>query len=906
MVLLLLPMLAFGVPALLGHPVLPGDDLTQNFPLRVLAGQQIRTGHLPLLDPYIWSGAPLLAGWNAGAAYPLTWLFAVLPATAAWTLNLIAVWAVAGLGMFAFLRALRLTSLASLLGALSFAFAGAMVGQVAHLGLVAGMSWVPVELLAVLRLSEAAGAAARVRWTGVLAAAFGLTILAGEPRAIADAGVIVACYAAWRAARLGRRWLPAAGSAAAGMALGICLGAVQWLPGLAAVATSQRGGGSLALFESGSLYPKWLLLMLVPDLLGGSGSLGQPAFFGPYNLAEVTGYVGVLPLVAAAVLAGRLRLRPRLPEWAVWLALAAGGALLALGGRTPLGSLLVHVPFFGGLRLQSRNIAITDLALAVLLAYWVDQPFSAQDRPRLTPRGNRRPLDRDTISGAVPALAMIAVVVAALAWGSGLLRWLGVSPAAAGLASRLLPWLVPYALLGAAAVAFLIFGRQLAARARSRWLAGIVAADLLVFLVLAAVAVPGPGGGSPVHRSAAARPVAVRPAGGRQAAARPIADLRLRGRFAIYDPGQFDTADLRRLGAPDLNVTTATPSIQGYSAIADSTYASATGSHAAMGEGQDVLSPRAIGDGTLDQLATSALLTLPRYLVTAAAAPGQPAGQQDAGQHTGQRSLAAGRQATWNFGGRLQISALTAADPRASQDAAAGARLGFLSPDGHAHWYPATAAGGRELAVRLPHPATAVAGIARAGRWQSRIGPLAATETGGHQVVADGPLQGVLTPPRWRYAGQDGPFAIFTDRFSWAPLTLRALPGRLLTGARLRLLAGTAADPRAAQVSSSQGVQVIRSVSATSGWHASWRPANGRPLPLPIHRDGLVQVVSVPPGRGIVTWAYSPPGLQAGLVLSAGGAAIVTVLLLVSLKGPEREENRHWLPGRVSSSIQPR
>ena len=153
-VLVTLPAVIFGLPALLGHAVLPGDDLTQNLPLRVLAGQQIRAGHLPLFDPYIWSGAPLLAGWNAAAAYPLTWLFAILPGTAAWTVNMIATWAVAGLGMFCFLRALRLASLASLLGAFSFAFAGGMSAQVTHFGLVAGLSWVPLALLSILRLSQ--------------------------------------------------------------------------------------------------------------------------------------------------------------------------------------------------------------------------------------------------------------------------------------------------------------------------------------------------------------------------------------------------------------------------------------------------------------------------------------------------------------------------------------------------------------------------------------------------------------------------------------------------------------------------------------------------------------------------------------------------------------------------------
>src|SRR6202041_512812 len=184
-----------------------------------------------------------------------------------------------------------------------------------HFGLVAGMSWVPVQLLCVLRLSQPRTMPSRLAWTGVLAGTFGLTILAGEPRAIDDAGLIVLLYAAWQIVRLGRRFGPAALSVASGLALGACLGAVQWLAGLAVVRSSQRGASSVALFTSGSLPHRWLLLMLVPALLGGSGSFGQPAFFASYNLAEVTGYVGILPLVAALALLARVRLRPRPPEW---------------------------------------------------------------------------------------------------------------------------------------------------------------------------------------------------------------------------------------------------------------------------------------------------------------------------------------------------------------------------------------------------------------------------------------------------------------------------------------------------------------------------------------------------------------------------------------------------------------
>ncbi|HMG64099.1 MAG TPA: hypothetical protein VK599_14220, partial [Streptosporangiaceae bacterium] len=632
--LVALPALVFGVPALLGHAVLPGDDLTQNFPLRVLAGHQLRSGQLPLYNPYVWSGAPLLGGWNAGAAYPLTALFAVLPATAAWTLNMIITWAVAGVGMLFFLRALRLATGPAALGALSFAFAGAMSAQVSHFGLVAGMSWVPLQLLGVLRLSQARSPASRLGWIAVLAGGIGLTILAGEPRAIADAGVIVLIYAAWRIARLGRRCVPAALSVAAAALLGVALGAVQWLPGLAAVGASQRGGASMYLFNSGSLPAKWLLLMLVPDLMGGSGSLGQPAFFSHYNLTEVTGYVGILPLVAAIVLVGRVRLRPRPPEWVIWHVLALAGVVLALGGNTPVGHLLFHLPFFGDQRLQSRNILVTDLALAVLLAYWADHPLSERSQRFLRASAHRW-LDREVLLGVLAPLAMIGVVVLGLAWSAGLLRWLGVSPAAASAGGRLKPWLVPYALTGAGAIAFVIFGRRLRPKLRARWLGGFVAADLIIFTLLAVVAVlPGLGSSARAATAAAPRPpgqsAPASAAAVRAAAVRPIAALGYPGRFAVYDPDQVAARELTLLGAPDLNVLSGTPSVQGYTSLVDGRYAAATGSHQATGEGQDALDPEAVGNGTLDQLNTSVLLTVPAYLVTPAGT-GPAAGESGSG-----------------------------------------------------------------------------------------------------------------------------------------------------------------------------------------------------------------------------------------------------------------------------------
>ena len=54
--------------------------------------------------------------------------------------------------------------------------------------------------------------------------------------------------------------------------------------------------------------------MLVPDLFGGDGVFHQPTYFNSYNLPEVVGYVGLLPLAAALALLTRSFGRDRDPR----------------------------------------------------------------------------------------------------------------------------------------------------------------------------------------------------------------------------------------------------------------------------------------------------------------------------------------------------------------------------------------------------------------------------------------------------------------------------------------------------------------------------------------------------------------------------------------------------------------
>jgi hypothetical protein len=888
--LLVLPLVVFVLPALFGHPAVTGDNQIQNYPLRVLSGQMLRDGHLPLWDPWIWSGTPLLGGLNAGALYPGILLYTVLPGLVAWTANLVVVYWVAAIGAYVLGRMYGLRPLACVIGAASFAFVGSMTAQMVHLGVVQGAAWMPWIVAGELRLAQIflPGAATQAReplgvqtwrasmpWVLLTGGAGGLVFLAGEPRSMADAAWVAALAALWWVTRSKRTdssrmrrasFLLAVGCSAA---LGLALGAAQLLPGVRYLQTTERSTASLWYFGSGSLPPRWSVLLLVPDIFGGDGILHQPRFFASYNLPEVTGYVGLLACVAAFTLLARSVGRARSPlarTWSLWIVVVVVGLLLSFGTFTPLGGPLSHIPFYGGMRLQSRNLTIVDFGLAMLLAFWVDTRLREK-----TARGDESAAEYRTrwydVVGLAPAFCAAALCFALLVAPSRIETAFGLTASQALSARGLWPWMLLQLVVALAVIVVVIRWPLIRPKNAGRWLIAVVGSDLLLFSVACSTGFVT-GGGVPLL------PVAA------------DAALLGTGRFAIYDPLVENLPGLIKVGETDLNALTRQSSVQGYGSAVDEIYNDATDTHL-----DGAFSPCALESGTFASLGLRTLLA-----ISGSVAPRIVAGLSPAPESAGCGIDWPARDATgrkWLFESTEEIDQVDLSMPpgvAAASSGSGGLRVGVVDASGAVVW-PVISARSHDptgLSVQFAGSVQAT-GLVVSGAGAGQIEDTSTVRGPLTSITLDGPLQDALDRGGWRYAGRVAGFARYTLDLP-APTVWIQGGG---AGATVSRSSTTDEGGETDYVVSDRPVVVARSEAFGPGWKVEvLEPSTGATKTVQVKRSGVVQAVDLPAGRFRIVWSYWPPGLNSGLAASAAGTLVVLAGVLFLIECRRRDVRR--------------
>ncbi len=400
--LLLLPFLYF-FPALFGKVTLaPGDGWTQIFGIRILIGRMIAAGELPLWNPYIFAGMPLLASIQPGALYPPTWLFAVLSPQTAMNVLVLTTYHLALFGTYLFARRIGCSRVGAMISAVTFSFGGYMLAHLGHTNRINAAAWLPWILLAIERCSANCQFASSKLWRWVTAGALFITlqVFAGDPQMTLYTAMTAAAYALFLLFRSEPKSRLKFAAALTAMAIcGVLLSMIQLMPAREMQKLGDRAGIDYQYFAQFSFPPSQLFELFFPYFFGGAvtAPYGVP-YWGKWNLTETCGYVGMAAwlLAFAAVFSRKLLSSTKSHEentkegtngsgflrasscdfvgkesagsiW-FWAIFAIVALLLSFGSFLPFGlnKLLHHLPVFNLFRASGRNLFEFDFALAML------------------------------------------------------------------------------------------------------------------------------------------------------------------------------------------------------------------------------------------------------------------------------------------------------------------------------------------------------------------------------------------------------------------------------------------------------------------------------------------------------------------------------------------------------------
>lgn len=853
--LVVLPTLIFAVPAMAGHPAIAADNLIQNFPLRVLSGQQMAGGHLPLLNPLANSGTPLLGGMNAGSLFPLTFLFVGLPALMAWVLNLIGVYVGAGLGMYALMRWHRVGAFGALAGALTFAYSGAMIGQMVHLGVIQGYALLPWTVLAMLSMARALerlgpGASWAARWRAarptVIATAvlWGLATLSGEPRAIAEMELLTIIVAAG-VVLLRSEFQPTSWRARLDFALGVgvgvlwgsLIGLAQLLPGWSYINVSQRTHLTYWFYGAGSLPVRWSTMLLIPDIVGGNGSLHQPRFFTHYNLPEVTSYVGVLALVAGAAYLAQITWRGWRGEhrnYTIYVAIFVVGLLATWGNFTSFGHLFHAIPLYGHTRLQSRNVILVDMALCALLAWWLDRVVQ-RDYRGASLVGARRWVT------ATPALVVAALAIALLVAGERIVARLGADARHALLAQYQVPTLVAHLVVALGFVALVV--RAGSTRRLTRWLVGLSALDLALFLLFCSTGfVTGNANVMPSRANA-------------------VAHLGASGRFALVDNTGRQGDVYESLGLPNMNVFTGLASVQGYGSLIDSYYGAITGTHPLFS-----LDACELQRGTFAQLRLASLGVATTELMRPLTSSGPLRACATSTTTT---------TTTLDYFGELVRGPTIIVKQTSPAHGTISAQL--VNAEGRAVGPVLTKASAAFVRFNFAAPRASGIGVELRSSKPLRVDSLLVKLPASVVVYQlNTPFQEALAARHWVMHATIGSVAFFRAPRIRPSAWFAGPPG---SAAVIHVRNAPWGDSWIA-VRTDRAQTLERSTAWLPGWRATAvNDVTGKQVALEVRRSGLIQQVTVPPGRWTVHFHYHAPHIELGLAGSLVGIAALLVTL---------------------------
>src|SRR5258706_9689722 len=262
------------------------DIITQIYPWKKLTIDTWKSGHIPLWNPYSFSGTVHAGNYQSAVFSPFNLLFFVLPFIDAWSLLVLLQPLLAGFFMFVFITGIGRSKQAALLASIAFMFCGFMVVWMGYATLGYAVLWLPLIFWGIDRSWNTPSRFA----TGAITGGVALSLASGHFQMSIYVLGAALFYILWTTAKK-RVWLKGI-SLIGYLIAGIFLAMPQILLTLHAYENSLRSASVV----KGEVIPwAYLATFISPDFFGNPVTRND--WFGHY--AEWNGYIGVVSFILA-------------------------------------------------------------------------------------------------------------------------------------------------------------------------------------------------------------------------------------------------------------------------------------------------------------------------------------------------------------------------------------------------------------------------------------------------------------------------------------------------------------------------------------------------------------------------------------------------------------------------------
>ncbi len=445
------------------------DTIAASYPMQVVGMKDIFKYHyMPLWNPYIFSGMPLLASFSFHVLYPGSWIYFFLSPKFATGYLYILHFILMGCFLFAFLRRIGLSKQASFVGGLIFMSAPHLVTLVypGHGGKIYTMTWLPLALLFLDRALDRE----MLFNIAVMGLFVGLMFYGGHIQILFYCGITLLMFLLMRLSvdfkQKGWKWaLKGAGGFVFAFGLGTLLYAAVLIPAFQYKKFTERGQGgtmtaasSYRFATSFSMPPEDMLYTIMHDPFGWGKDYGPTVptikptapwlakllgtttdrifYRGRMGLKLSLDYFGVLGMVLGLI--GAFFRRSRYTWFFLGMGMLTG--FLALGGFNPLYYYIYkYVPGFSIFRIPYAIMILSPICGSVLAAHGVQylldyKAKAAQESKAGKAKGKSAARPKPKTDGlfyfiTAGAAVLVFVLGIALYWKSDIFgaanRWLG-------------------------------------------------------------------------------------------------------------------------------------------------------------------------------------------------------------------------------------------------------------------------------------------------------------------------------------------------------------------------------------------------------------------------------------------------------------------------------------------------